>query len=190
MSDAPVSALDRCLGILQFQQNERRRSKDSERRETLPESRPRGDQAGDDTLRATREGAVLESVNLAAAFAQLSEPWSPRIVGELNGQHVKLAKATGSFVWHHHAEVDELFLVVQGALDMHLRDPNGAERVVPLEQGALLVVPRGVEHKPVAREGGANLLLFEPTGTRNTGNVVGHYTVEPEDLQHLKVDTR
>ena len=77
------------------------------------------------------------------------------------------------------------YLVVEGTLDMHLREPTGAERVIPLRPGELLIVPRGVAHKPVAREGGAHLLLFEPTGTRNTGNVVGDYTVEPEDLQRL-----
>ena len=106
-------------------------------------------------------------------------------IGELNGQHVKLAKAEGEFVWHHHAEADELFLVVQGALDMHLRDPDGSERIVTLAQGELLVVPQGVEHKPVAREGGAQLLLFEPAGTRNTGNIIGEHTVEAEDLKRL-----
>ena len=127
----------------------------------------------------------MEAVNLSAAFAQLSEPWSPRIVGELNGQHVKLAKAQGGFVWHHHAEVDELFLVVEGVLDMHLKDAAGTERIVTLAAGELLVVPRGVAHKPVARDGGAHLLLFEPSGTRNTGNVIGDYTIEPEDLQRL-----
>ena len=127
----------------------------------------------------------MEAVNLAAAFATFSEPWSPRIVGELNGQHVKLARAEGEFVWHHHEDVDELFLIVDGALDMHLRDPDGAERVVPLTTGEFLIVPRGVSHKPVARAGGAHLLLFEPTGTRNTGNVVGDYTVEAEDLERL-----
>jgi len=128
---------------------------------------------------------TVNAVTLSHAFSQISAPWTPHIIGELNGQHVKLAKAEGEFVWHHHAEVDELFLVVQGALDMHLRDPEGAERIVTLEQGELLVVPQGVEHKPVAREGGAHLLLFEPTGTRNTGNVIGEQTVEAEDLKRL-----
>lgn len=131
---------------------------------------------------------MTETVNLSAAFAQVLEPWSPLVVGELNGQHVKLARARGSFVWHHHAHADELFLVVEGVLDMHLRDADGAERVVTVEAGEFTIVPRGVEHKPVARDGDVHLLLFEPEATRNTGNVDGALTIEPEDLQRMDVE--
>ena len=119
---------------------------------------------------------MMDKVTLESAFAQISEPWTPHIVATLNGQEVKLARASGAFVWHHHAEVDELFFVVNGVLDMHLKDAEGRERVVRLEPGELFVVPKGVEHKPVALDGDAELLLFEPQGTLNTGNVTGALT--------------
>jgi mannose-6-phosphate isomerase-like protein (cupin superfamily) len=116
-------------------------------------------------------------VALAEKFAQFSEHWSPRIVGELNGQQVKLAKFQGEFVWHHHEHEDELFLVVSGSFDMHFRD-----RVVPLHEGEFLIVPRGVEHRPVA-EHEVSVLLFEPAGTLNTGSAGGERTVpSPERL--------
>ena len=111
-------------------------------------------------------------VNLAAKLAQFSEHWSPRVVGELNGQQVKLAKASGEFVWHHHRDEDELFLVLRGHLAIHLRD-----RVVELEEGEFFIVPRGVEHKPVAAAE-AHVLLLEPADTLNTGNVRNERTVE------------
>jgi mannose-6-phosphate isomerase-like protein (cupin superfamily) len=107
----------------------------------------------------------MKKVNLAEKLALFSEHWSPRIVGELNGQQVKLAKLQGEFVWHQHAEEDELFLVLKGRLLIHLRD-----RVVELDEGEFFVVPRGVEHKPVA-EDEVHVLLFEPASTLNTGNV-------------------
>lgn len=110
-------------------------------------------------------------INIAEKLAQITEHWSPRIAGELNGQHVKLAKFQGEFVWHHHEHEDELFLVVDGEFDMHFRDD-----VVTLRAGEMLIVPRGVEHKPVAaRE--VSVLLFEPAGTLNTGNAGGDRTV-------------
>jgi mannose-6-phosphate isomerase-like protein (cupin superfamily) len=93
-------------------------------------------------------------------------------VGELNGQHVKLVKVSGEFVWHHHEREDELFLVLRGALEIHLRD-----RVVALGEGEFFIVPKGTEHKPVAR-GEAHVLLLEPTSTLNTGNVINERTVE------------
>ena len=108
----------------------------------------------------------MDKVNLAARFAGIAEHWRPQVVAELNGQEVKLARVRGEFVWHHHAEEDELFLVVSGRLRIEFRD--GA---VELGAGELLVVPRGVEHRPVAEED-VELLLFEPAATRNTGNVV------------------
>lgn len=113
----------------------------------------------------------IEKVNLAAKLAMFDEPWSPRIVGELNGQHVKLVKLLGEFVWHHHDEEDELFLVVKGRFRMDFR-----HRSVWLEEGEMLVVPRGVEHRPVADEE-AHVLLFEPASTLNTGNVRNERTV-------------
>ncbi len=119
----------------------------------------------------------MDKVNLAEKFRQFTERWSPRIVGELNGQHVKIAKLEGEFVWHHHEEEDELFLVLRGHLAIHLRD-----RSVELDEGEFFIVPRGVEHKPIA---GAetHVLLLEPTSTLNTGNVRNERTVEaPERL--------
>ncbi len=114
---------------------------------------------------------VPEKVNLAAKLAQIHERFKPHVVGELNGQQVKLAKALGPFVWHHHEAEDELFLVVRGRFRMEFRD-----RHVWLEEGELLIVPRGVEHRPVADEE-VSILLFEPASTLNTGNVVNERTV-------------
>ncbi|WP_101294938.1 cupin domain-containing protein [Halegenticoccus soli] len=108
----------------------------------------------------------MEKVNLDEAFASFDERWSPRLAGELNGQAVKLAKVEGEFVWHRHDDADELFLVRSGELRIELRD----EPDVVLTAGEFVVVPRGVEHRPVA-EKEAEILLFEPVGTRNTGNV-------------------
>lgn len=119
----------------------------------------------------------MQKVNLEEKLALFSEHWSPKIVAELNGQHVKLAKLLGEFVWHRHADEDELFLVLLGSLAIHLRD-----RVVHLEPGELFVVPRGVEHKPVA-EREAQVLLLEPASTLNTGDVRNERTVDaPERL--------
>jgi mannose-6-phosphate isomerase-like protein (cupin superfamily) len=119
----------------------------------------------------------MRKVNLAEKLAQVTDTWNPRIVGELNGQLVKLVKLQGEFVWHHHENEDELFLVLKGHLDMHLR-----ERVVGLEPGEFFIVPRGVEHKPVAPDE-VHVLLFEPASTLNTGNVRNERTVER--LEHL-----
>ena len=111
-------------------------------------------------------------LNLTAALAGIPDFWNPRIVGELNGQQVKLAKLKGEFIWHHHEHEDELFLVLRGRLDMHLRDG-----VVAIHEGEFYIVPRGVEHKPVAPEE-THILLFEPAGTVNTGNVRNERTRE------------
>jgi mannose-6-phosphate isomerase-like protein (cupin superfamily) len=113
-----------------------------------------------------------EKVNLAQKLARFHESWSPKIVGELNGQQVKLVKFQGAFVWHHHEHEDELFLVVKGRFRMEFRD-----RQVWLEEGEFLIVPRGVEHRPVAEEE-AHVLLFEPTSTLNTGNVRDERTID------------
>lgn len=119
----------------------------------------------------------MERIDLAEKLARLDAPWTPKIVAELNGQEVKVAWLEGAFVWHAHPEADELFLVLEGRLRMELRD--GA---VELGPGQMLVVPRGVEHRPVAEEG-ARVLLFEPAGTRNTGDVTEARTVEaPERI--------
>ena len=107
----------------------------------------------------------MEKVNLAEKLTLFSEHWSPKIVGELNGQQVKLAKLLGSFDWHRHDGEDELFLVLQGTLTLRLR-----ERDVVLREGELFIVPRGVEHQPVAEEE-VHVLLFEPVSTLNTGNL-------------------
>jgi mannose-6-phosphate isomerase-like protein (cupin superfamily) len=119
----------------------------------------------------------MEKVNLAAKLARFSEHWSPKIVAELNGQHVKLAKLKGEFVWHHHDDEDELFLVIKGRLRMELRSGD-----ITIEEGEFLVVPRGVEHRPVADEE-VHVLLFEPASTLNTGNVSNERTVA--DLERL-----
>ena len=103
----------------------------------------------------------------------------PKIVGELNGQYVKVVKLENEYVWHQHADEDEMFLVLDGSIRIHFRD-----RVVSLEQGEFVVVPRGVEHKPAA-DAPAHVLLFEPASTRNTGNVDHRYTIEAEDLERI-----
>ncbi len=118
----------------------------------------------------------MHKVNLAQKLSLFTDHWSPKIVGELNGQHVKLVKLKGEFVWHQHAEEDELFLVLHGALALHFRDG-----IVELGEGEFFIVPRGVEHKPVAQEE-AHVLLLEPASTVNTGNVRSERTVEPERL--------
>ncbi|HEV8190459.1 MAG TPA: cupin domain-containing protein [Ktedonobacterales bacterium] len=114
----------------------------------------------------------MEKVNLAQKFSLFDEYWSPKVAGDLNDSHIKLVKVKGEFVWHHHAAEDELFLVVKGRLLMKLRDGD-----IWLEEGEFLVVPRGVEHCPVAPEE-AHLLLLEPKGTLNTGNIQNERTVE------------
>lgn len=114
----------------------------------------------------------MHRINLAEKLSLFSSHWDPKIIAELNGQHVKLAKIHGEFVWHHHEHEDELFLVLRGTFDMHYRD-----RVVTLREGEMVVVPRGVEHRPVA-EHECSILLFEPASTVNTGNADGALTRE------------
>lgn len=117
-----------------------------------------------------------DKVNLADQFARITEHWRPKVVGELNGQMVKLVKSQGEFVWHHHDVEDELFLVIRGRLRIEFRD-----RAVELGPGEFLVVPRGVEHRPVAAEE-VEVLLFEPAGVRNTGNVTHETFTAPTDV--------
>ncbi len=112
----------------------------------------------------------MEKINLNEKLSLFSDYWNPRIVGELNGQHVKLVKFQGEFVWHHHEQEDELFFVVKGKFNMEFRD-----KTVELNEGDFLIVPRGVEHRPVAAEE-VSVMLFEPATTVNTGNTLGELT--------------
>jgi mannose-6-phosphate isomerase-like protein (cupin superfamily) len=113
---------------------------------------------------------MSERITLVEKFSRFSDHWNPRIIAELNGQQVKAVKFQGTFDWHSHADEDELFFVHRGAFVMEFRD-----RSVPLEAGDIIVVPRGVEHRPVAAEE-CECLLFEPAATRNTGDVVSERT--------------
>ncbi len=119
----------------------------------------------------------MDKVNLAEKFALFNEHWSPKVVGDLNGQQVKLVKFKGPFDWHHHVNEDELFLVVKGNFDMEFRD-----RVVRMNEGEFIIVPKGVEHRPNAEEE-VEVILFEPATTLNTGNVITEKTVKA--LQNL-----
>ena len=116
--------------------------------------------------------SVIAKVNLDEKLALFQEHWSPRIVGEVNDAHVKLVKLQGEFVWHHHEAEDELFLVVKGQLTIKLRD-----RDINLQPGEFVIIPRGVEHLPVAEQE-AHVLLLEPKTTLNTGNLNNERTVE------------
>ncbi len=121
--------------------------------------------------------AQVEKVNLAQKFSLFSDTWSPKIVGELNESYIKLVKVKGEFVWHHHEAEDELFLVIKGRLLIRLRD-----RDIHLDKGVFVIIPRGVEHMPVAQEE-AHILLLEPKSTLNTGNVQSDRTVA--DLKRI-----
>jgi mannose-6-phosphate isomerase-like protein (cupin superfamily) len=111
-------------------------------------------------------------INLKQKLSLFSDHWSPKIVGELNGQYLKLVKVKGEFQWHHHEDEDEMFLVVKGSLTMRLRDGDTV-----LNEGEFIIIPRGVEHCPAAEEE-THILLFEPKTTLNTGNVVSERTVK------------
>ncbi len=113
----------------------------------------------------------MEKVNLREKLGAVREPWSPKIVGELNDSYVKVVKLEGEFIWHHHDKEDELFLVLKGRLRMRFRD-----REVEIREGEFLIVPRGIEHLPVADEE-VHVLLFEPKTTLNTGNVTNERTL-------------
>ncbi len=118
----------------------------------------------------------MDVVNLGEKFSRFSDYWSPKIVGEVNEMHVKLVKLQGEFVWHHHDHEDELFLVVTGRLRMRLE--SGDREIGP---GEFIVVPKGTEHCPVALTDEVHVLLLEPKGTLNTGNVVSERTVDTLD---------
>jgi mannose-6-phosphate isomerase-like protein (cupin superfamily) len=117
----------------------------------------------------------MQKVNLAEKLSQFAEHWKPKIAGELNGQQVKLVKFQGEFVWHRHDAEDELFLVVHGSFRMDYRE-GGEERAIDLSAGEFLIMPHGVEHRPVANEE-VHVMLFEPAGTLNTGNARDARTV-------------
>jgi mannose-6-phosphate isomerase-like protein (cupin superfamily) len=119
----------------------------------------------------------MHKVNVLEKFEQVSEHWSPKIVGELNNQHVKLVKFQGPFIWHHHENEDELFYVVKGSFVMELKDQD-----IELQTGDFLVVPKGVEHRPNATEE-VWVMLFEPAGTLNTGNTENEFT--KKELERL-----
>ncbi|WP_309717902.1 cupin domain-containing protein [Armatimonas sp.] len=119
----------------------------------------------------------MEKISLPEKLAQIQEHWRPKVVAELNGQEVKLVKFCGVFPWHHHENEDELFLVWRGTMQLEFRD-----RIVTLGPGELCVVPRGVEHRTLA-ESEAEVLLFEPAATRNTGNVVDKVFTAPNGVK-------
>ena len=123
---------------------------------------------------------MSEVVNLSKKLDSFQETWVPKVVGELNGQYVKVVKFENEYVWHHHDNEDEMFLVLDGLMELHLRD-----QVATLSKGEFFVVPRGVEHKPVVPQGVASVLLFEPKSTRNTGNVDHAYTIEASKLERI-----
>ena len=115
----------------------------------------------------------MKVINLNQKFDLFTDQWSPKIIGELNGQDVKLAKLQGEFVWHDHKDEDELFLVLKGKLEIHFRHVQP----VVLNAGELIIVPKGIEHKPVAREE-VHVLLFEPSAIKHTGDVAHELTVQ------------
>jgi len=117
----------------------------------------------------------MDKVNLTQKFSLFSEQYSPKIVGEINDAYVKVVKLLGDFVWHHHQDEDELFLVVRGALRMKLRE-GGSEREIVIHPGEFMIVPRGVEHLPSADEE-THVVLLEPKSTLNTGNIQNERTV-------------
>jgi len=117
----------------------------------------------------------MEKINLSEKLNLFTEHWSPKIIGELNGQHVKLAKLQGEFFWHHHEAEDEMFLVLKGELLLKFRDKD-----VVVKEGEFIIVPAGVEHLPVA-EKEVSVLLFEPKSTLNTGNVQNERTLKALD---------
>ena len=119
----------------------------------------------------------MQVIDIQQKLDSFEDHWSPRVIAALNGQHVKVVKLLGEFDWHFHKDEDELFMVVEGELTLHFRD-----RTIELTPGQMCVIPRGIEHKPVASEE-CQVLLFEPAGTINTGNLVNQRTVSsPESI--------
>jgi mannose-6-phosphate isomerase-like protein (cupin superfamily) len=123
----------------------------------------------------SRERQKMKKINLREKLSLFTEHWTPKIIGELNGQYVKLAKLKGDFIWHKHDDEDELFMILKGSLVMELRD----ERIV-LNAGDVFIVPKGVDHKPIAEEE-AHVMLFEPVSTAHTGDVESDMTVKDQE---------
>ena len=124
----------------------------------------------------------MEKVNLKQKFALFSDQWSPKVIGDLNNFAVKIVKVQGEFVWHHHDEEDELFLVVKGRLLIQVKEDAGVQRDIWLDEGEMVIIPHGVEHRPSAEEE-TQVLLLEPNTVLNTGNVENERTVlNPEHL--------
>jgi mannose-6-phosphate isomerase-like protein (cupin superfamily) len=121
----------------------------------------------------------MYGISLQQKFASFDEYWTPKIIGELNNQYVKIAKFKGEFVWHSHLQEDEYFQVIKGSIEIHLRD-----RVVEIKEGEFYIVPKGVEHKPVAKLE-AHVLMFEPKGTSQTGTTDTVLKVEIADQQRI-----
>ena len=120
---------------------------------------------------------MTEAINIREKLSKFNTYWDPKVVGEINGQEVKVVKLKGEFVWHDHKDADELFLVVKGRLIVHFRDKD-----VHADEGEIVIIPRGVEHKPEAPEE-VHIVLIDPKGTVNTGNVESKHTVkEPEQI--------
>lgn len=119
----------------------------------------------------------MEVINIAEKFGQFTERWDPKVIGELNGQQVKIAKIKGDFIWHDHQNEDELFLVIKGQLGIEFRD-----KTVVLQKGEMIIVPKGVEHRPFANEE-TEIMMFEPNSTVNTGAEEHEYT--RRDLKRL-----
>jgi mannose-6-phosphate isomerase-like protein (cupin superfamily) len=117
----------------------------------------------------------MNKVNLKEKFSLFNEHWTPKIIGELNGQYIKLAKIKGEFIWHDHAQEDELFMVIKGSLTMEL--PDGKIR---LNEGEILIVPMGIKHRPSAEEE-CHVMMFEPVSTAHTGDVKAEMTVEDQE---------
>jgi mannose-6-phosphate isomerase-like protein (cupin superfamily) len=117
----------------------------------------------------------MQKINLQQKLSLINDHWNPRIAGELNGQYIKLVKFKGPFTWHHHETEDELFMVVHGRFRMDYRDESNSYQSIWIEPGEMIIVPRGVEHCPVAEEE-CEVLLFEPASTLNTGNTENEFT--------------
>ncbi|MEP6927988.1 MAG: cupin domain-containing protein [Ginsengibacter sp.] len=119
----------------------------------------------------------MEKVNITEKFSKINEYWKPCITGELNAQHIKLVKFKGAFTWHKHDNEDEMFYVIQGKFTMELEDNN-----IELSQGEFLIIPKGVLHRPVSTDE-VCVMLFEPIGTSNTGNIINEFTVSEKELK-------
>jgi mannose-6-phosphate isomerase-like protein (cupin superfamily) len=117
----------------------------------------------------------MQKINLQQKLSLINDHWNPRIAGELNGQYIKLVKFKGPFTWHHHENEDELFMVVHGRFRMDYRDDTDSDQSIWIEEGEMIIIPRGVDHCPVAEEE-CEVLLFEPASTLNTGNTENEFT--------------